>query len=109
MILESHSPIENSPLKLADLPVPEPGTKEIRVKVLACGICRTDLHVIEGDLPTQTLPIIPGHQIVALVDKVGPGCKKFKGGERVGIAWPVYRQVRDEIKEFVMTIENKAE
>jgi propanol-preferring alcohol dehydrogenase len=87
MVLESHSPIETAPLQLVDVPMPEPDDLEIRIKISACGICRTDLHVIEGELPTKILPIIPGHQIIGVVDKVGTGCKRFTVGTRIGIAW----------------------
>lgn len=87
MVLEKHAAIETSPLKWTDVPTPEPGDQEIRVKVTACGICRTDLHVIEGELPTQMLPVIPGHQVVGIVDKMGSRCKRFSKGARVGIAW----------------------
>ncbi len=87
MVLESHSPIETAPLQWVDVPMPEPADQEIRIKISACGICRTDLHVIEGELPTKILPIIPGHQIIGVVDKVGTGCKRFTVGTRIGIAW----------------------
>jgi alcohol dehydrogenase, propanol-preferring len=69
------------------VPDPEPAAREIRVRVLACGICRTDLHVIEGELPFLGRPVIPGHQIVGRVDKLGPGASRFKVGDRIGIAW----------------------
>ena len=87
MLLEQIAPIDTAPLKMADLPVPEPKQGEIRIKVRCCAICRTDLHVIEGDLPRQKMPIIPGHQIVGTVEKLGPGCARFKAGQRVGVAW----------------------
>lgn len=87
MVLESHAAIESAPLRYLEVPIPEPGEQEIRVKVSACGICRTDLHVIEGELPTQKLPLIPGHQIVGRVEKLGPRCQRFRIGDRVGIAW----------------------
>jgi alcohol dehydrogenase, propanol-preferring len=90
MLLEQIAPIDNSPLKLVDLPMPEPKQGEIRIKVRCCAICRTDLHVIEGDLPKQKLPIVPGHQIVGTVDGLGPGCSKYKAGQRVGAAWLRY-------------------
>jgi len=86
-VLERIAPIDSSPLKLTELPVPSPEAGEVRVKVRCCAICRTDLHVIEGDLPKRTLPIIPGHQIVGTVDAVGPQCRRLRRGERVGIAW----------------------
>jgi len=87
MRLDSIAPIDSSPLELVDLPTPEPGPGEVRVKVRCCAICRTDLHVIEGDLPRQKLPIIPGHQIVGIVDAVGDGCSQVAVGDRVGVAW----------------------
>ena len=87
MLLEQIAPIDTAPLKMVDLPVPEPKQGEIRVKVRCCAICRTDLHVIEGDLPRQKMPIVPGHQIVGTVESLGPGCTKFKPGQRVGVAW----------------------
>lgn len=90
MILEGISLIEESPLKLVDLPVPEPATGEVRIKVRCCGICRTDLHVIEGELPRKKLPTIPGHQIVGTVDALGEGCTRFQIGQRVGVAWLRY-------------------
>jgi len=87
MLLRKRGPIESSPLVPADLPDPSPGPGEIRVKVTACGICRTDLHVIEGDLPQALSPVIPGHQIVGTVDFAGEGASRFPPGTRVGIAW----------------------
>jgi propanol-preferring alcohol dehydrogenase len=87
MVLDRISPVDERPLRLLDVPDPQPGPGEIRVRVRACGVCRTDLHVIEGDLPEHTLPIIPGHQIVGKVDAVGPGANEFIPGDRVGIAW----------------------
>jgi propanol-preferring alcohol dehydrogenase len=87
MVLERIAPVDERPLRLLDVPDPEPGPGEVRVRVRACGVCRTDLHVIEGDLPEHTLPIIPGHQIVGEVDSLGPGATRFSTGDRVGIAW----------------------
>ena len=72
MLLRRIAPIDSSPLELVDLPIPEPAAGEVRIRVRCCAICRTDLHVIEGDLPQQKLPIIPGHQIVGTVEKLGP-------------------------------------
>jgi propanol-preferring alcohol dehydrogenase len=74
-------------LEAVDLPTPEPATGELLVRVRICAVCRTDLHVIEGDLPTAKLPIVPGHQIVGSVEKLGEGCTRFKPGDRVGVAW----------------------
>jgi len=75
------------PLQLRELPVPQPGPGEVRVRVLACGVCRTDLHVVDGELPEAPLPIIPGHEIVGLVDALGEGVTGFEPGQRVGIPW----------------------
>ncbi len=87
MILRQNGPIAASPLGPAELPDPSPGPGEIRVRVAACGVCRTDLHVIEGDLPPVRLPLVPGHQVVGRVDRRGPGAARFAVGARVGIAW----------------------
>ncbi len=87
MVLDRIAPVVERPLRLVELPDPEPGPGEIRVRVRTCGVCRTDLHVIEGDLPEHTLPIIPGHQVVGEVDSLGPGARAFATGDRVGIAW----------------------
>ncbi|HTQ10132.1 MAG TPA: zinc-dependent alcohol dehydrogenase family protein [Fimbriimonadaceae bacterium] len=87
MVLERRAPIESAPLRLLEVPDPEPSDGEVRVKVNVCALCRTDLHVIEGDLPPVKLPVIPGHQVVGEIDKLGPGCKKLRVGQRVGIAW----------------------
>jgi alcohol dehydrogenase, propanol-preferring len=86
-VVDVQAPVATSPLHLRDVPDPEPGAGEVRVRVLACGVCRTDLHVIEGDLPPHKLPIIPGHQVVGTVDRLGPGAQRFKPGDRIGIAW----------------------
>lgn len=87
MVLQSYSSIENSPLRWTEVPLPEPNVSEVRVKIKMCGICRTDLHLTEGELVKKNLPIIPGHQVVGIVDKVGQGCKIFHTGQRIGIAW----------------------
>jgi propanol-preferring alcohol dehydrogenase len=86
-VVDAQAPVATSPLHLRDVPDPEPGPGEVRVRVLACGVCRTDLHVIEGDLPPHKLPIIPGHQVVGVVDRLGPGATRFRPGVRIGIAW----------------------
>ena len=87
MVLGRIAPIEERPLELRDVPDPVPGRGEIRVRVFACGVCRTDLHVIEGDLPAPDLPRVPGHQVVGVVEASGPDCSRFEAGDRVGIAW----------------------
>src|ERR1700683_224831 len=74
-------------LEWTDLADREPGPGEIRVKVAACGVCRTDLHVVDGELPNPHIPIIPGHEIVGRIDAIGPGVEALHMGERVGIPW----------------------
>jgi len=76
-----------TPLEWLELPDRLPGRNEIRVRVLACGVCRTDLHVVDGDLPDPRLPIIPGHEIVGRIDAVGASVEHLRVGERVGIPW----------------------
>lgn len=87
MVVRAQRPISEAPLAAVDLPVPEPGPAEIRVRVRACATCRTDLHVIEGDLAPRRLPIVPGHQVVGVVDALGAGAARFHLGDRVGVAW----------------------
>jgi propanol-preferring alcohol dehydrogenase len=87
MLLEQIAPIESSPLRLRDLPVPVPQAGEVRLKVQCCAVCRTDLHVVEGDLEPQKMPVVPGHQIVGRVDALGPGAEQFRLGQRIGVAW----------------------
>jgi propanol-preferring alcohol dehydrogenase len=87
MVLERIAPVQTAPLKLMDRPMPQPGVGEVRLRVHCCAICRTDLHVIEGDLPEHKTPVIPGHQVVGTVDALGPGCKSLQLGQRIGVAW----------------------
>ncbi len=87
MVLHQLASIDSSPLALEDLPEPQPTAGEVRLHVHCCAICRTDLHVIEGELPQHTLPIIPGHQIVGTIDALGPDCTHLQIGQRVGVAW----------------------
>lgn len=87
MQLQSFVPIEQNPLQLADLPIPEPQPDEILLRIKICGICHTDLHTVEGELPDVQLPIVPGHQVVGTVDKSGNNASRFKKGDRVGVAW----------------------
>jgi len=87
MVLHEQKPIEEKPLVLEDVPRPEPGPGRIRVRVEACGLCRTDLHTVEGDLTLHRTPLIPGHQIAGTVDALGPGTDRFAIGDSVGIAW----------------------
>jgi propanol-preferring alcohol dehydrogenase len=87
MVLEHPASIDTLPLRWSDVPVPEPGPGEVRIRILACAVCRTDLHVVEGDLPPQKRRVIPGHQAVGRVEKRGPGATRFREGDRIGIAW----------------------
>ena len=87
MRFERPASIDTAPLRVIEMPEPEPGPGEIRVRVRVCGICRTDLHVIEGDLPTVKAPLTPGHQVVGVVDRLGPRASRFALGDRAGIAW----------------------
>lgn len=87
MVLMECAPVQTAPLKQLDVPDPEPGDREVRIRVRTCGICRTDLHVIECELPFPGHPVIPGHQIIGIVDRMGPGATRFKPGQRIGVAW----------------------
>ncbi len=87
MVLENISAVEGRPLKLVDLPRPVPERDQILVKVSACGVCRTELDEIEGRLPPSEFPMVLGHEIVGRVEDLGSGAKKFRIGDRVGIAW----------------------
>jgi len=86
-VLHSIAPIEQNPLELTEAPQPQPDEDQVLVKVSACGVCRTDLHVIEGELPRQVLPIIPGHQIIGRAEQIGERVTRLKIGDRVGIPW----------------------
>lgn len=86
-ILEAPGRVESSPLRSADLPAPLPRANEVLVRVHACGVCRTDLHVVEGELPPRKSPVIPGHQVVGVVEQCGPQSSRFRPGARVGIPW----------------------
>jgi propanol-preferring alcohol dehydrogenase len=74
-------------LTLDEVPIPEPGDSELLVRVTACGVCRTDLHVVDGDLPLHRDPVVPGHEVVGTVAEIGPAARDFAPGDRVGIAW----------------------
>ncbi len=86
-VVRQPGPISTGPLALVDREVPEPGPDELLVRVLACGVCRTDLHLAEGDLPPRRPETTPGHEVVGEVAAVGPDVRKFAVGDRVGIAW----------------------
>jgi propanol-preferring alcohol dehydrogenase len=87
MVLDSPAPAKSRPLEPRAVALPEPAAGEVLVKVRACGVCRTDLHVVEGELPDPKLPLVPGHQVVGTVDRVGEGVEESAVGERVGVPW----------------------
>ncbi|HKR87719.1 MAG TPA: zinc-dependent alcohol dehydrogenase family protein [Phenylobacterium sp.] len=76
-----------SPLQAEERPDPQPGVGEVRIRVRACGVCRTDLHVVDGDLPMRRQSVVPGHEIIGVVDALGPGVRSRTVGERVGAPW----------------------
>lgn len=86
-VLRKPAAVETNPLDFSDVPKPEPGEGEVLVQVRACGVCRTDLHVVEGELPPRLSPVIPGHQIVGVIEKTGAGVTRLRAGDRVGVAW----------------------
>ena len=86
-VVRRPGPIDGGPLTLVERPEPHPGPGELRVRVSVCGVCRTDLHVAEGDLAPRRADMTPGHEIVGVVDELGAGATMFAIGERVGIAW----------------------
>lgn len=83
MVLEA----VGQPLQYREIPDPAPGPGQVRLRVRVCGICRTDLHVVDGELPHPKLPLVPGHQVVGVVDAAGPGAARFAVGDRVGVPW----------------------
>ena len=86
-VLRAPALIETNPLEYAEVATPQPKAGEVLVRVRACGVCRTDLHVIEGQLPPRKSPLIPGHQVVGVIEKRGEGAQRFAAGARIGIAW----------------------
>jgi alcohol dehydrogenase, propanol-preferring len=86
-VVDRPGPMPTQPLRLVDRAVPQPGPGEVRVRVAVCGICRTDLHLAEGDLPVHRPATVPGHEVVGVVDAVGEQARRFQVGDRVGIAW----------------------
>lgn len=79
--------VEKEPLRLVDVPVPEPAMGEVLIRVRACGVCHTELDEIEGRTPPPRFPVVPGHQVIGLVEECGPGTKRLQKGDRVGVAW----------------------
>jgi alcohol dehydrogenase, propanol-preferring len=87
MSLAGPAPVESAPLRCESRATPSPGPDEVLVRVIACGVCRTDLHIVEGDLPLVRSPVVPGHQVVGRVEAMGSEARRFRAGDRVGIAW----------------------
>jgi len=87
MAVASPAPADEQPLTLEERALPEPGADEVRVQVEACGVCRTDLHVVEGDLPPRRPNVVPGHEVVGRVAACGAAVRDLKEGDRVGVAW----------------------
>jgi len=87
MALTAPKPVEENPLSMMDLPDPQPGAGQIRLQVRVCGVCHTDLHTVEGELQLPKLPLVPGHEIIGIVDAIGPGVTRFQVGDRVGVGW----------------------
>lgn len=86
-VVDRPGPIDTGPLVRRDIPLPHAGDNEVRLRVLACGVCRTDLHLAEGDLAPKRSGVVPGHEIVGVVDECGAGATRFSEGARVGAAW----------------------
>lgn len=86
-IVDRPGPIDGGPLRFVELEDPEPGPGEVLVDVRVCGVCRTDLHLAEGDLPPKRHGVVPGHEVVGTVARLGDGAKRFSVGDRIGIAW----------------------
>lgn len=86
-VIERPDRVEGPPLRLVERPLPEPGPGEVRLAVRACGVCRTDLHEVEGELLPPALPMTPGHQVIGIVDALGPGVEGVAPGERRGVFW----------------------
>ncbi|MEM0026981.1 MAG: zinc-dependent alcohol dehydrogenase family protein [Ignisphaera sp.] len=90
MVLYKPGPIDENPLVYTDVETPKPGEDEVLIKISKCGVCRTDLHIVEGELPPKKLPVIPGHQVVGYVVEVGERVSNVSKGDRVGVPW-LYR------------------
>ena len=86
-LLRAPAPVSTNPLALSEVPTPRPSAGQVLVRVSACGVCRTDLHVVEGELPPRKSPVIPGHQVVGVIEQLGESAHRFVVGARVGIPW----------------------
>jgi alcohol dehydrogenase, propanol-preferring len=86
-IVDSCGPIDGGPLRAVDKPLPEPGPGQVRITIRCCGVCRTDLHLAECDLPSRRHGVVPGHEVVGVVEAAGAGVSRFAPGDRVGVPW----------------------
>ena len=86
-VVDTPGPIDSHPLRRVERSVPVPGPGQVRLRVRVCGVCRTDLHLAEGDLPPKHHHVIPGHEVVGIVDRLGAGCTRFGEGDRIGVPW----------------------
>ncbi len=87
MVLSAYQSVEENPLQLMDIPIPVPGPDEVRLRVQLCGACHTDLHTVEGDILAPKMPVIPGHQVVGVVDAIGKDVRGIEVGARIGVPW----------------------
>jgi propanol-preferring alcohol dehydrogenase len=86
-VVEHPAPADDGPLRRVERPLPEPGAGQVRIRVSCCGVCRTDLHLAEGDLQPRRPQVTPGHEVVGVVEAVGPGAARFALGDRIGVPW----------------------
>ncbi len=90
MVLYDQAPVETHPLRLEEIPKPTPGAGQVLIRIRTCGVCHTDLHIVEGDLPLHKRPVVVGHQVVGIVEAIGESVSQFQVGDRVGVPW-VYK------------------
>ena len=86
-VVAAPGPVDDGPLRRVERPLPEPGPGQVRIRVSCCGVCRTDLHLAEGDLAPRRPQVTPGHEVVGRVEAAGPGAERFAVGERIGVPW----------------------
>lgn len=87
MVLDNPGDVSTAPLTLREVPLPDPGPGQVRIRLEVCGVCRTDLHIVEGELPLPKQPVIPGHEAIGVIDAAGREVRGLREGDRVGIAW----------------------